>query len=99
MNPSDDLARRLEAYRAYLGLLARLQIDPPLRARVDLSGVVQQTLLEAHQVLARSAVETGEWPAPSLGYSTGGWMRCTRGWMRKITVERAPSWRRFRLLG
>ncbi len=60
----------LERFRAYLGLLARLEVSPGLRDRVDLSGVVQQTLLEAHQALKEQAG-----PALAGEEATANWLR------------------------
>ncbi len=62
-DPAEELARRLEDFRAYLRLLARLQFDQQLQGKVDLSGVVQQTLWEAHQHLRdRPPAEAADLP-------------------------------------
>jgi RNA polymerase sigma-70 factor (ECF subfamily) len=44
-----DPGRHLDGFRAYLRLLARLHLRANLSGKIDLSGVVQQTLLEAYQ--------------------------------------------------
>ena len=46
---SEALAELLESYRAYLGILAKVQIDARLRGKVSESDVVQDTMLRASQ--------------------------------------------------
>ncbi len=70
-----DPTRDLERFRAYLALLARLEVAPRLRDKVDLSGVVQQTLLEAHRELTdhpragRTEPETMAWLRSILSHN------------------------------
>ncbi len=62
-------AQDLERFRAYLALIARLEIVPALRDKVDLSGVIQQTLWEAHRGLEDNAA------APRTEAETTAWLR------------------------
>jgi RNA polymerase sigma-70 factor (ECF subfamily) len=71
----------LERFRAYLDLLARIEVAPRLRDKVDLSGVVQQTLLEAHQGLIehprsdRSVAEVAGWLRSILSHNLADVLR------------------------
>jgi transcriptional regulator with AAA-type ATPase domain len=70
-NHRETKSANLERFREYLSLLARLQLDGRLQAKVDLSGVVQQTLLEAHQA----------------GESPLGGDKALARWLRKILAN------------
>ncbi len=47
--PPGTPRRPLEAYRDYLRLLARLQLNPRLQVKMDASDVAQQAILQAHK--------------------------------------------------
>ncbi len=57
----------LEGFRDYLLVMARLQVKPHLRGKIDPSGVVQQTLLDAHQ--AGDRLRTNNF------HELAGWLR------------------------
>jgi RNA polymerase sigma-70 factor (ECF subfamily) len=76
-----------------LGLLARLEVSPALRDKVDLSGVVQQTLLEAHQGLedhprrVRSDGETTAWLRSILSHNLADALRKLAAQKRDVRRE------------
>ena len=74
----------LERYRSWLGLLARLQVEPRFRAKFDPSDIVQQTMLEAVR----------DWPK-----FRGSTEAELAAWLRQILAHvllhaGAPVWRR-----
>jgi RNA polymerase sigma-70 factor (ECF subfamily) len=56
----------LEDYRDYLQLWAQLHVDRPLRGKIDLSGIVQQTMLEAHEAMSQAGPQSDSHVAARL---------------------------------
>jgi RNA polymerase sigma-70 factor, ECF subfamily len=70
-HPPDAKGQSLENYRDYLRLLARLQLDARLQAKLDASDIVQETLLKAHekfsQFRGKTSAELAGWLRQILG--------------------------------
>ena len=82
-----------ERYRQYLALLARIQLDPRLQGKLDLSGVVQQTLLEAWQGVAQfrtwNAAQRAAWLRRILANNLADEVRSLSAGKRDVGRERS----------
>src|SRR5262249_10918898 len=93
MDPTASVREReLERFREFLSLLARLQLDPRLQGKVDLSGVVQQTLLELHQTFdqfqAWDEAQQAAWLRKALAHNLTDEVRKRRTAGRDVGHER-----------
>jgi len=71
-DPSLDMAKILESYRAYLGTIADEALDPALKAKVGASDLVQETLMAACR---------------HVGSFQGETRKELKGWLRGIMLN------------
>jgi RNA polymerase sigma-70 factor (ECF subfamily) len=91
--PAADRELELYRYRDYLLLLARTQLDPRLRPRVDPSDIVQQSLLEAHacsgQFRGTTSGELAAWLRRILAHNLANAVRDVSRAKRDIAREQS----------
>jgi RNA polymerase sigma-70 factor (ECF subfamily) len=89
----DDQGMALEGFRSYLHLLARLQLGPRVRSKLDPSDVVQQTLLKAHQARdqfrGREPAELAAWLRRILARTLADILRDLGRARRDVDLERS----------
>jgi RNA polymerase sigma-70 factor (ECF subfamily) len=90
---TNDADQKLARFREYLRLLARLQLDPRLQGKIDLSGVVQQTLLDAHrawdQLQRMGEAQQWAWLRRALANNLTDEIRKLGTGMRDLTREQS----------
>ena len=83
----------LERYRSYLLILARAQLNPRIRQKLDASDVVQQTLCRAHeardQFTARDPGALLAWLRKILAHTISNAVRDLKRDKRDVGLERS----------
>jgi RNA polymerase sigma-70 factor, ECF subfamily len=95
--PDEDAGQRelsgdgLLRFRAYLLMLARVELNDALQAKLDASDIVQQTLLEAHQSLShyrgQSDQEMAAWLRQILARNMADELKKFRRQKRNVQLE------------